>query len=278
MRLSVTILAFALTLGAPAFAQNLPAGDDVWNTSGGGATYATIASAEWVQLCGVSAPSQTINMPGKNIPGYGTGDTIIARLQPAVFGSNGVAVVDIQLKKIGFISQGTTPCSPNLIRMIEDDDATQNITKMTITREDSLGGTFTATVDVTAVYEVVDSAGNVVPGTGSVPVSADMVEVGGPSPWSYRPPAGALNPGAAWHPGVSKTTLQPVQIRRSCLSIILNEHAYKPATTCKVIVQTDEEPLPQEPNQIPNVRGVTAGAIAVPVETCTVSRTLVENL
>lgn len=291
MRLTVTILAFALCLANPGFAQNVPAGDDVWNTSGGGATYATIDTPQWVELCGESAPSQTINMTGKNIPGYGTGDTVITRLAAADFSQGSTVTVPIRLKKIGFISQGTTPCSPNLIRMREN--GTQNDTQMTITREDSLGGTFSAVVDVTAVYEVVDSAGNVAPGTGSVPVNAEMREVGGPAPWSYRPPSGSLNPNAPWHPGVSKTTLQPVQIRRSCLDIILNEHAYVPAKTCKVIVgpadpvphddepvPTDTEPWnpdqPHEPTQ--TLEGARGNAIAVPVENCSVSRTLVENL
>lgn len=272
MRLVNTVLLSTLLLAVPATAQNIGGGDDIWNTSGNGATYTTINSSEWLLLCGVNAPSQTINMTGKNIPGLGTGDTVIARLGAADFSSGSTATVPIQLKRINFVSQGATPCSPNTLRMRERvPQAQQPVSTMTIVREDSLGGTFSAEIKVDAVYEAVNSSGVVV---GSpVAVYATLTETSGPSPWSYQPPSGALNPSAPWNPGVSKT-LQPVQIRRSCIDIILNEHAYKPATTCgRVPVPVDEEPIDVQPvdgDLGGEALGVTA-VVAKPVEACSVS-------
>lgn len=246
MRLVKLVLFSTLLVAVPAAAQNIGPGDDIWNTSGGGATYTTINSSEWLILCGVNAPSQTIHMTGKNIPGLGTGDTVITRLGTADFSGGSTASVPIQLKRINFVSQGATPCSPNTVRMRERvPQAQQPISVMTVNREDALGGTFSAEIVVDAVYEVVNSSGQVI--GGSVPVFATLTETSGPSPWSYQAPTGALHAGSPWHPGVSKTTLQPVQIRRSCIDIILNEHAYKPATKCPKVRPIEIEPVDPEP-------------------------------
>lgn len=224
-------MCFAVMLCAlPLVAQNIPAGDDIWDSKGGGSTDATLSSADWFALCGVSVPDTAVLLKGFNIPGYGTGDTVITRLTGASLPSIGSsATVPIRLKELSFVSDGSHPCSPLTIRVTEDTSQVNG--SMTITKTSSAGGTFVASVAVNAVVEAVNSSGTVV---GSTFVSGVLSDVT-PVPWSYTPPPGAPSTTNPWYPAVNPATQQPVLVCRRGNKILPARHCYQPAPKCKAV-------------------------------------------
>ena len=223
----------ALLCALPVLAQDIPAGDDVWDSVGGGSTDTTLSSADWRSLCGVTVPDTTVQLKGYNLPGQGTGDTVVTRLDGTSFASSNPSRVRIRLKALSFVNDGSHPCSPLTIRVRQD--ATQNVGTMSITRTNSAGGTFTAQVPVNAIIEAVDANGNVV---GSTFVSGVLGDNGG-SPWSY----GTSDTGAAataavaaspWKPGVDPVTRQPVRVCRFGNKIMPAHHCYQPPPPCPV--------------------------------------------
>lgn len=230
--------AFALGLAAalcalPLLAQPIPAGDDVWDSLGGGATDVTLSSADWAALCGiVDVPDTAVQLKGFNLPGYGTGDTVVARLDNANLQVGGTATVRIQLKRLSFVNDGPHPCSPLIIRVREDNTAPQVIDKMTITSTSPAGGIFSANVPVRAIIEAVDSNGNVRGSTTASGVLGDNSQ----SPWSYQPPIGGTG-GKAWYPGVDPNTHQPVRVCRRGNKTLPAKHCYWPPPKCPIAKQ-----------------------------------------
>lgn len=262
MKARAFVLGLAAVLCAlPLLAQNIPAGDDVWDSVGGGATEATLSPEQWRKLCGASVSADTsVQLKGFNIDGLGTGDTVVERLEDAILsGVGSSARVDIRLKQLSMISEGSHPCSPKTLRVTQD--VSQGTGKMTITQTSSAGGTFTADVPVSAVIKTTDGSGE--------PVYVDGV-LGDDSaaPWSYNPPTEAAAYAAAaaappWHPSVDPVTKKPVKTCRRGNKILPARHCYQPTPPCKKIVKGQP------------VDSAVAGAavIVVPVEKCTVDAT-----
>jgi hypothetical protein len=234
----------------PVLAQDIPAGDDVWDSLGGGATDVTLSSADWFALCGVTVPDTALQLKGYNIAGYGTGDTVVTRLDPASFANGNTVTVRIQLKRLSFVNDGPHPCSPLTIRVTEDTSVTQLIDKMTITRNSASGGAFSANVPVKAVINALDSNGNVVGTTYVGGILGDAST----SPWSYQPPTGGVT-GKAWYPGVDPVTQQPVRVCRRGNKTLPAKHCYQPPPKCPA-------PKPVQPVG-------TASADAISIEPCT---------
>lgn len=225
MRTRAILLGLAAVVCAfPLLAQTIPAGDDVWDSLGGGATEAWLTSNEWGLLCGVDVPDTPVQLKGQNIPGYGTGDTVVARLGDADL-SGGEASVAIRLKKLSFVNDGPHPCSPLSLRVTET--PTQIEDTMTITRTMVNGGTFHAAVPVSALIEAVDANGNV---KGSTTVNG-VLEDSGTSPWSFQPPTGGVT-GKKWYPGVDPVTQQPVRVCRRGGKTLPARHCYWPPPKC----------------------------------------------
>src|SRR6476660_2447257 len=161
--------AIAALCALPAAAQNIPAGDDLWASVGGGSTYVTLTSADWFSLCGVHVADTSVNMKGQAIAGMGNGDTIVTRLDAASLPSVGSsATVRIQLKSLSLVNDGSHPCSPYTLTVAPS--GTQTIDNMTITRSSSNGGTFVAVVPV----QVVITAKNGGTTVGSTVVSGNL--------------------------------------------------------------------------------------------------------
>ena len=118
--LMLGLLSAALLVALPGWGQDIPAGDDAWDSLGGGATEVTLSSADWKALCGASVPDTVVQLVGYNIPGLGTADTVVTRLDNAVFGTGNTATVKIQLKQLSFVNDGSHPCSPLTIRVTQD--------------------------------------------------------------------------------------------------------------------------------------------------------------
>ncbi|RPH56029.1 hypothetical protein EHM82_04155 [bacterium] len=254
-------IAFALVaalFALPVLAQDIPIGDDVWDTVGGGATDVTLTSGQWRALCGVSVPDTAVQLKGFNLAGQGTGDTVVARLNHASLPADGdVADVNIQLKALSMVNDGSHPCSPLTLR-VREDGSIQQIGTMTIVRTSSAGGTFSANVPVSAIIRAVDSSGNVV---GSTPVNGVLGDDSA-SPWSYQPPTTGAPKVTPWYPGVDPITRKPVRVCRRGNKILPARHCYWPPPKCGVVVVADPVPVDSE----------TDAAVAQPVtaEPCSV--------
>lgn len=256
MRVRSVALGLAVLLCAvPLLAQDnfIEDGDDVWNTPGGGGTRTVILSAQWNSLCGVTAPDTSVTFKGHNIPGQGTGDTVVTRLDDADVSQLNVPVsVDIQLKKLSFRSTSTHPCSPLTLWVSEN--GTQSVGSMTITRTSADGGTFSASVPVSVQIQAKNGSGGVV---GSVRASGSFNDSSS-SPWSFAPPSGGSG-GNQWYPSVNPVTHQPEGTCRFGNETAPSTHCYEPATTCPGPVVIGNN----------SMKGVGAKAIAQP-EPCSI--------
>lgn len=214
----------AMLLALPLAAQNIPAGDDVWDTVGGGATNTMLLSEDWADLCGVTVGNQTVQFKGYNISGYGTGDTVVTRKELADLTSSSQDTIAIELKELSFVSQGTHPCSPATLWVREY--GTQTEGSMTITRTSSAGGTFTASVPVSIIIEAKNGSTVI----GSV-VADGIFNDTSASPWSYQPPTGGTS-GKAWYPSVDPVTHQPAGTCRFGTETAPSTHCYQPPPKC----------------------------------------------
>jgi hypothetical protein len=212
---------------------DIPAGNDVWDTPNGGGTNTVLTSADWFALCGVSVPDTAVQFKGFNLAGQGTGDTVVTRLSNASLPTNGsTATVNIQLYDLSFVSDGSHPCSPNTLRVRKF--GTQAIGTMTITRTSTIGGTFSASVPVTAKIEAVNSSGTVV---GSTLVNGTLNDTSS-SPWSYAPPSSGAPQAGPWYPGIDPVTKAPVRVCRIGNKTMPAQHCYRPAPKCGTITGT----------------------------------------
>lgn len=244
LSLVAVLVALPLLATSP---PDIPAGNDVWDTPAGGGTNTVLTSADWLALCGVSVGDTAVQFKGFNISGFGTGDAVVQRLSNASLPTVGSsATVNIQLFDLSLVNDGPHPCSPNTLRVRKF--GTQAIGTMSITRTSTAGGSFSATVPVTAKVEAVNSSGTVI---GSTIVNGSLIDPSG-SPWSYAPPtAGAPQPGP-WYPGVNPATGQPVRVCRYGNKTMPAQHCYWPAPKCPTAnpnptPSPDPTPLPGEP-------------------------------
>ena len=66
MKIRISVLCFVAAICAlPIAAQNIPAGDDLWSTVGGGSSYVTLTDADWAAICGVHPGNVTVNLTGQ---------------------------------------------------------------------------------------------------------------------------------------------------------------------------------------------------------------------
>ena len=245
MRARILTLGLTALLSAfPLIAQDIPPGDDVWDSLGACATEVTLSSADWRALCGVTVADTAVQLKGYNIPGQGTGDTVVSRLDNASFSTSNTATVAIQLKDLSFVNDGSHPCSPLTIRVT--DASSQALGTMTITRTSSAGGTFSAQVPVNAVIQSVDGSGIV---RGSTSVSGVLGD-DGTSPWTYAAGLSATS-AQVWKPGVDPVTKQPVRVCRIGRKILPARHCYQPPPPCPttsttLAAQTDTNAIAKE--------------------------------
>lgn len=182
---SILLLALA-ALPAPA-QRVIPAGKDIWVTPANGQTVFTFAPGDVESLCG-AAPSSSWNhqIALEGVPFQGSDwDTMVLRLDDAVFNSSGVATTRAQVEHLDLRSTGTTvtPCGTLYFRVgLAGSQAT---TTMTIVRTTAGGGLFHADIAVSVeikAYEI--HHGDYV---GSLFYSFILPNPSAGTPWSLGP-------------------------------------------------------------------------------------------
>jgi len=224
----VPALAVLALVAAPLAAQDIPKGPDTWSTPGGGGTWIELSSADWESICGVQgAAAQQITFKGVALDGKGDGNVVVTRNEDAVFGSDGLAQVQVQVTTLQFQSEQDyrTPCG-DLDFQVHLNGA-QAPAQMEIRRDSSAGGYFFVDLPVDAVIEGYDHASGKL--VGRTDKAGKLLEPAGGTPWSYDPPAYPLDPKAAWYPGVTTSGKRVTIVRQHTFPA---QHAYRPVILC----------------------------------------------
>jgi hypothetical protein len=153
----LTVALFVVSV-TPALAQDrvIYNGIDIWRTAGNGTTFADFAQNPIPAgfFCHKSkAFTGRINFDGAavatDVPGaLGLADTIIQRLDDAVFNKQGVAVTRLQVRSLNFKSIAPIKTACGLFTAKVSLDGEQPITRMRIIRENKQGGRFVAPISV----------------------------------------------------------------------------------------------------------------------------------
>lgn len=145
----------ALLIAVPAMAADrvIPSGIDPWRTKGDGRTWAQL-NLPGGFFCTKSEPlNERVVFRGvpiaTSIPGQlKTADTIVQRLDDAVFNKNGVAVTRVQVRAMTFESVAPIETACGLYTLKVALDGPQPITRMRIVQENAKGGSFVAQLGV----------------------------------------------------------------------------------------------------------------------------------
>jgi hypothetical protein len=148
----ITVLCLAIAIPATAADRAVRSGIDIWSTKADGRTHYDFAGDPIPAgfFCPNSAPfSDIIFFKGSpiatDVPGaLGNTDTIVQRLDDAVFNKRGVAVTRIQLRALSLVSMVPvkTSCGQFHVKAFLDGD--QPITTMRIIRETPTSGSYIA--------------------------------------------------------------------------------------------------------------------------------------
>lgn len=152
------VVVLTALLAVPVFAADrvIYNGVDLWRTVENGSTYADFSKTPIPAgfFCSKSEPfTSRIGFKGvpvaTNIPGaLEKTDTIVQRLDDAVFNKNGVAQTRLQVRSLNFesIAPVKTACGQFIAKVSLDGE--QPITRMRIIRESAGGGRFLAPISV----------------------------------------------------------------------------------------------------------------------------------
>jgi hypothetical protein len=148
----ITVLCLALALPAVAADRAIRSGIDLWATKADGRTHYSFAKNPVPAgfFCANSAPfSGTIFFKGSPIatatPGaLGNTDTIVQRLDDAVFDKSGTAITRLQLRALGLESMSPIKTSCGEFNAKASLAGDQPITRMRIIRENEAGGSYIA--------------------------------------------------------------------------------------------------------------------------------------
>jgi hypothetical protein len=154
----VLTLAALASFPASALGRVIDAGLDVWITRGDGSTFFSFADDPLPRgfFCSGSDPfTGTIVFQGVPVPTEPEGvlkgaDTILERLDHAVFDPAGTAITRLQIKALHFVGVEAVQTSCGAFQAEVVLDGEQPITEMRIHRENANGGRFDAEVAVRA--------------------------------------------------------------------------------------------------------------------------------
>ncbi len=169
----------------PAAAQTIPAGPDFWVTPSNSLTRYTFPEKDVESLCGAT-PSTTWNhkVTLKGIPATGSDyDTVVGRLDNAVFDTNGNASTRIQVRALNLASAApqSTPCGTLnwTVRLAGQ----QAITVMKLRRTSAKGGFFSADIAVNVEFRATRNGIYL----GSLFYNLVLPDPAAGTPWSFGP-------------------------------------------------------------------------------------------
>lgn len=185
--LTFTCCALLASLAAlPAAAQSIPPGPDFWVTPSDGQTVFGFPEGDVESLCGL--PPQIgwdRKVALKGVPVAGSDyDTVVYRLDKAVFDATGNASTRIILRQLAFASVNphATPCGD--LNWKVANFGPQAVTHMKLRRTTTLGGIFSADIAVNVEFKASDATGNYV---GSLFYNFVLPDPQNGTPWSYGP-------------------------------------------------------------------------------------------
>jgi hypothetical protein len=154
LRASALAILLVSLLTLPVAAQTIPPGKDFWVTPPNGQTWFTFPAGDVESLCG-APPSDKWNhkviLAGVPAPGSDY-DTVVARLDPAVFNATRQASTRIQVQSLAFASTAIqdTPCGPLdwTVRLAGQ----QAVTLMKLRRTSGRAGLFSADIAVNVEF------------------------------------------------------------------------------------------------------------------------------
>jgi hypothetical protein len=196
--LALTALALLATLPTSAADRGIIRGIDPWITVAGGKTFAdfTIQPIPAGFFCSFSDTfTGRLNLRGIPLVTGVTGelgrvDTIIERLDDAVFNRRGVATSRIQVKALRLVSEAPLVTACGAYNAFVTLNGEQPITRMRIIRENALGGRFEAPVSVNVKISFVPVDGGLRNGGPGLPLELTQTVnfVADPKArWSYDP-------------------------------------------------------------------------------------------
>lgn len=150
------VAALLVLITAPAGAAGIEAGSDLWRTPGDGSTYADFAQDPIPAgfFCPGSEPfSGRIEFRGEPLATSPAGvlretDTIVERLDTAVFDADGVARTRIRVAALSFEALEPLVTSCGVFDVTTSLAGPQPVTEMVIQREGKAGGSFVAPISV----------------------------------------------------------------------------------------------------------------------------------
>ena len=181
----------------PAAAQVIPAGNDFWVTPANGQTVFTFPDGDVESLCGlapVSGWDHKISLRG--VPAAGSDfDTVVRRIDNAVFDATGNASTRIVLQHLAFASVNVhaTPCGE--INWQVGNFGRQAVTMMKLRRLTQQGGIFSADIAVSVEFKAIDIKGNYL---GSLFYNFVLPDPQNGTPWSF-------GPGGVFRAGMTET-------------------------------------------------------------------------
>jgi len=148
--LGIAVLAFTVAASAFAADRVIQNGIDVWATKGDGTTYVDFAKNPIPAgfFCAHSAPfTGKVAFRGEPLvtgaPGaLGAADTVVQRLDDAVFDKRGRAVTRLQFRALSLRSVAPIETACGKYSLTASLDGVQPITRMVIVRDDADGGRF----------------------------------------------------------------------------------------------------------------------------------------
>lgn len=118
------------------------------------------------------------------------GDTVVERLDDAVFDANGVTVTRIRMRALSMVSIAPIKTACGAFHLYISLDGNQRLTEMTIQRTEEGGGSFVAplSVNVRLTFIPVKPVRNKV--AAKLELTGNIAFPGNPIPWSFRRGAG----------------------------------------------------------------------------------------
>jgi hypothetical protein len=157
-RSGIALFAVVALAAVPALAQDvITRGTDSWKTAGDGSSYTDLSLPAGFLDKNCAAFQGRVILAGVPIvtsppDAFYGGDTLVERLDDAVFDAKGVATTNIIVRGLHF--QVVDPLKTDCGDWSADVglDKQQTVTQMTIVREDASGGYFTAPIAVDVVW------------------------------------------------------------------------------------------------------------------------------